>query len=1080
MNSRYRSRLTNPLIQRLRRHTSASVLFGSTNYPSALSKAVGNTGGGLVQAEPFAPGLYPAESQPGRPLVGASLMPASAFPQDAPAWEQPQEPGPIEEGTGAQDLPGMPAKPGAALQPRAAENTRPAVSSRPPEERKTAAAINLPRDQAPAAVGHESRTIQPARSAPAAGSPRPGPAPLPPEKSSAGFFQAASNLPSEPALRPAAQPAPVQPKQVASPGSVVPRRPAPPVPPAGQAAVQRKPETAAQPPALAPTRQDPNQKIEPETPTVPEVKDPEEEKRIWGRLQNIFRKHKEKEEMEAKAEPAPVKEAAPASAPVQRRLQPKLVEEPDKVKGAEAVKHTFVEETSVPKESAGQSRASSSLPESAPESAGPTVQAPMQRSATEAAPASIQRIPSAEQESRLAAPGTPPPPRAAVIAEEPTPQEPPAKSSLPQAFSAVPPASRQPPPPSTGGEPAQNDFGLPQEIEEPASEIVEPAQPADSKSFPQPAASAASETIRTAPTLISRKPEPASIPEGTRPTLSGRTARPAAAETASYEAEGEPPDLAPETQGQESLSDVIEPEPSPTETHLQSLPLEAVWPVETVQTPLSVPRTRLASQAPGRTAESGAVKPAIQRQAAREPVKADEANLAGDVNEVRDTNLVRESNLVGDTNGLPEADSAREPSLAREPSYLDGADSLHQALSGVTPGQPTESSVELITPRKPRPVSSSASKTPPSGEQPRAVVQREQAAGALEAAAPEAAAPEAAGMPPLPESTPAPEAMEDLPASAGLPARRIQASPEPSRAPQPPPQRKQEGAPISKVEAETETPAFALEQPGDSDSSSPETPRSHMIETAIGPLPSDLWDLIGEQPPSRPREPAMVQPKSAGETPVHAGETLVKASKTPDAFIPSTAAVQAASADRIPETSGETPIKAGLPQVQASRPPVNASGTPVISGEIPTAAVPLSSPGPALRTVQASPAKPSRASEQEYLTPSDEELEPAAPRSVEFKSLDHGTWPPAPDITAKRGATSAVQRMPPREANATDSIPAQTEQTAVPEPEPEPAPAPAPAAPSGGGVDMDELATKVYSEVKRRFSVEWERLRRRM
>jgi len=145
-----------------------------------------------------------------------------------------------------------------------------------------------------------------------------------------------------------------------------------------------------------------------------------------------------------------------------------------------------------------------------------------------------------------------------------------------------------------------------------------------------------------------------------------------------------------------------------------------------------------------------------------------------------------------------------------------------------------------------------------------------------------------------------------------------------------------------------------------------EAGEEEMVETAIGPLPADLWGLIGERPPARPAEPSLAA----------AGEPLVQ---------------------RQPATRPEPEISR---REEATRPERRAArGAPDVR------------------------------------TSAEAVLQRAAAESTGAESA-----PPPPSEQAAGGAAAA----------------------------------------NAGGVNMDELAMKVYGEVKRRLSVEWERLRRRM
>lgn len=245
------------------------------------------------------------------------------------------------------------------------------------------------------------------------------------------------------------------------------------------------------------------------------------------------------------------------------------------------------------------------------------------------------------------------------------------------------------------------------------------------------------------------------------------------------------------------------------------------------------------------------------------------------------------------------ASAPAEPPLPAPQAELAVSPQAHRVsslLQQVEPGQPTDSAVEVVTPRRPRPN--------------------------------------------LPERTPA--AVQAFPAPETRPAE--------SAAP---------GLPPQGTSAEAAQPA------------SPE-----MVPTEIGPLPADLWQLIGQTPPSAPA-PEAGQP--VGNPPAHAA--------------PAGAA------------SAPAPVVQLMPQPPERSQPAQAE------------------------PVQRQVAK--------------------APVSVIPITTESQDSPPA-------GVLQMAEAQAPAEAS-----PAQPT-----EPAPE--------------VDVDELTRRVYQEIKRRLSTEWERMRRKM
>jgi len=264
----------------------------------------------------------------------------------------------------------------------------------------------------------------------------------------------------------------------------------------------------------------------------------------------------------------------------------------------------------------------------------------------------------------------------------------------------------------------------------------------------------------------------------------------------------------------------------------------------------------------------------------------------------------------------PPPDSGK-PAVQRKPASSEpSATDVHQALQAVAPGQATDSAIELIMPRRPRPTS------------PPAVQRVEEKA-------------ERPFSPPV-DRLPAPDAPATHPSLIAAAAARAEAPPPAAGTPAPAVQRVTDSAPAG---------------------TSPGIPE--MIPTPIGDLPSDLWTLIGQKPPSREQPPA---------------------------------------------TTG-SPAPASRRDVQ--------------------------------RAIAAAEAPPPRTAAGSAAAPARQPAPPAA--ALPFAALPVQT-------RADSGPVTAVQRQESGEA----------------------------AAPAEAGVDLEQLSEQVYSEIRRRLAVEWERGRGRL
>lgn len=310
----------------------------------------------------------------------------------------------------------------------------------------------------------------------------------------------------------------------------------------------------------------------------------------------------------------------------------------------------------------------------------------------------------------------------------------------------------------------------------------------------------------------------------------------------------------------------------------------------------------------------------------------------------------------------PPEPPARPPSvpeaLPTSSEEATATEEIQWALADVAPGGPTTSSIEVITPRQPRPTL-----------RPEAGVPTE-----IEGPSPEVSAPPKTKEP-HPEADISPDFEEPRPALMQEPAKPSGPQNLPGEIALPPPtvqmQRETDAAPdITQTRPLTETPAPAL------------------VQTEIGPLPADLWHLLGRSPPGQ--EPAEATPPQ--------------------------------------DTGQEATIADG-----------NIADAAITDGRI----------ARAVATAEAPP-KPERPAIREIIPPVVQRV--AAPGSA-----------------AEAG--SLIQREPEEEQAETAATGSVTTESVATEAETAPE-TPAPR------IDVDDLARRVYAEIKRRLSTEWERARR--
>ncbi len=243
------------------------------------------------------------------------------------------------------------------------------------------------------------------------------------------------------------------------------------------------------------------------------------------------------------------------------------------------------------------------------------------------------------------------------------------------------------------------------------------------------------------------------------------------------------------------------------------------------------------------------------------------------------------------------------PAVQRKPAGIDQAgEHVHETIKDIAPEETTDSSIELITPRRPRPT------LPPKVEAAPAGIQRE-----AEADQPEEATPptEAARLTEQPQVTPELQTKsatgigeiqraEQPPLASSTGQRQAipevqpamdQAADLPTAVPQPDPAdqlqvRQQESvhekplavsepslaeatpaatlAPAAPVQLTPDLSASGMPSPvrGPEAKARKEPSEPYLVPTPIGDLPSDLWEMLGERPPA-PRPPA-AQPSVAG------------------------------------------------------------------------------------------------------------------------------------------------------------------------------------------------------------------------
>jgi hypothetical protein len=469
--------------------------------------------------------------------------------------------------------------------------------------------------------------------------------------------------------------------------------------------------------------------LEAEPSSQPEAPPAGREDRIWNRLQNIFRKHQEKQAQEETA-------VGPAATSGSETATP----EPEKQTGQ--VQRAQDPQPSLPAKAREAERASEQAPPPAqpPTPAGPArpeERLPEQRPASQPEPERLEQVETISDRQAFS-PGD----------ETPAPD----RSSLPPA-----PVKAQPTPPSL------------EEVAASDQAFTEPAGVPEEELSGKPASEPQGEKPESTETMETRASQPETGPQATQisapPTLQSEPSSPAAnLQPQPHITRTESPTVQPVEPGPSADQTLISrPTPSPG-------PPEMDRPTQFVSTAeLTPPAEDYALQAPDEP----------EGQQAHQPLPLEE---------VWPVQHLQEREIPSVETRLP----APRAELAHSPE----AHQVSSLLQDVTPGQPTDSAVEVVTPRRPRPAAP--------------VQTRPQEQPATRP--PEASAGEKTAVQLAPDLVPTPEDQIVVPSSP-----------------------------------EADRPAEAMKEPG-------------LVPTEIGELPTDLWRLIGQEPPlAAPTPPSPLQ-----------------------------------------------------------------------------------------------------------------------------------------------------------------------------------------------------------------------------
>lgn len=627
------------------------------------------------------------------------------------------------------------------------------------------------------------------------------------------------------------------------------------------------PPTAVEPtPARAPEARPSPTTLRQAQDTAPPETGSKTENAVWRRLQTIFRKHQDKqaaEEMTSESEipSTPTqRDPAPEKMPTiqQETIQPKQQESQRRPRPAPARERRRPEQTDVP-----QTPGATEMP--------PTAQVHKKSSPRSAMRVGPETVPSKRLESQppTSGPGGAEEARktGAPQADTPLPQEPTAGRSVQELITSQAAAISVPPIPGSPPEKThESDLVERFSVEQPhrraqSDEGYKPAAEVET-SVPQLSTGPdMEETVER--TAIMGEPEMIPVPEAEAPDRTppesfvqlqaeiGESPQQASHRSVVRpfdEAQGRP--RSPQKEGVSegdvfhtdtleptTLADVTKTSTSPfveaeegtllSESQGQPLPLQAVWPVQRLEEPTLSP-------SPEPPAMSTSVSTSASEPEPLEPVR----------------------------------DKAPETAEIRK------------ALRDVAPGQPTDSSIEIIPPRRPRPAS------PESFD-----IAQDKLRRRVEGLRPEPAWPERSRRVEGPRPVAPPSGRQPLA--------------EPGTAPRSPGEATSRSSPVQmrpdggSDAAQSRTPEEGLQEP-------------RLVQTEIGSLPTDLWHLLGQSPPRQ--SPHGVEPEPATSRP---------APPTTDGEAAAKRAVAAAEARPVPPaspTSEQSATQGGAPSVIQRRP----------------------------------------------------------------------------------------------------------------------------------------------------------------
>ena len=426
---------------------------------------------------------------------------------------------------------------------------------------------------------------------------------------------------------------------------------------------------------------------------------------------------------------------------------------------------------------------------------------------------------------------------------------------------------------------------------------------------------------------------------------------------------------------------------------------------------------------------------------------------------------------------------------AATPPSTSPEETITQTLAKVAPEQKTDASVELLPPSRPRPSTparpASAAPEPPPAPTDRELIDAEQSSESFRPSQPSTTIPSQPTIQRQPDTTPplvAPTAVSPT----ASPPDEMAVSPD----------------------------LHSIDQPITPDATQPPAATSRLVPTDIGPLPADLWELLGEpapsatpttEQPSAPSPSSTASPPTAVPQPIQrqpepkedrpatpaapppSGQSANQPSPQPVAT-PKQPTVVSQSIQRHPEPKGDRLATSAAAPTDALAHLVNQPGSRSIAPQKQPTAVSQSiqrQPDPASSRTRSQPALAAESApthpplEQALgLTPALPESPPPEPASAQ---------PPASQTAVQQMVQRAEQPPPPAihrfpemggiETAVAEAVPpgisaplADLVEPLVDEPDEEPS-----AGPEDNDIDLDELSRRVYQALKRKLATERER-----